>query len=430
MTPPRPTRWQVGLAAIAVLAFGAHAAYSLLASPNLLEISDASGYRLLAEHLERGLGYIRPYDRLSGVTRPTAEFPPGFPVLLAGFRLLGLESVAEQRVALAVLHAAAAVGVVLLARRWFRPTGALAVGAVAAVHPALVQPGTAMLAESLFAALVVGVLLAAVRLHEIPTVGRAVTLGLLGGAATLVRSEGLVLAVLLCIPAVLAAGQARRRVRVTGAVLVGVLLLPGAWAVRNLATFEEPVLLSNNVASVLAGANCDQTYGGDLVGFWLISDECFAGFRDEQLRTADESEVAGALRDDGLRYLRDHLDEVPAVAAVRVLRTFQLWEPEQQARLATFEGRKLLTERLGGWLAWATYGLAAVGTVACWQARRRVALWFLGVPVALVVVVAAATYGNPRFRIAAEVPLLLLAAFGMQRVTEPLRAGQRRASAP
>ena len=426
----RPQRWHLGIAAVAVLAFVAHAAYSLLASPNILDISDASGYRLLGEHLEQGLGYIRPYDRLAGVTRPTAEFPPGFPVLLAGFRLLGLESVDEQRVALAGLHAAAAVGVVLLARRWFSPRGALALGAVAALHPALVQPGAAMLAESLFAALVVGVLLAAVRLHEAPTVPRALSLGLLGGAATLVRSEGLVLAVLLCIPAVLAAAGARRRVQVGGAVLVAVLLLPGAWAARNLATFEEPVLLSNNVASVLAGANCDQTYGGDLVGFWLISDDCFAGFRDDQLRTADESEVAGALRDDGLRYLRDHLDEVPAVAAVRVLRTFQLWEPEQQARLATFEGRRLLTERLAGWLAWATYVLAAVGAVACWRTHERTTLWFLGVPVAVVVAVAAATYGNPRFRIAAEVPLLLLAALGVRHLAGRYLSGRRRVLAP
>ena len=418
MTAPRLGRWHLGLAVVAALAFAVHAAYSLLASPNILEISDAGGYRLLAEHLERGLGYVRPYDQLGGVTRPTAEFPPGFPFLLAGFRVLGLESVAEQRVALAAVHAVVAVAVVFVARRWFRPVAALAIGAVAALHPALVQPGAALLAESLYVVLVVGVLLAALRLREDPTLSRALLLGGLGGAATLVRSEGVVLVVLLAIPGVLAAAAPRDRLRIAGAVLAAAVVLPGAWAARNLSTFDEPVLLSNNVGSVLSGSNCDTTYSGDLVGYWFISDECFAGFRDEALRTADESEVAVALRNDGLRYIRDNLDEVPRVAGIRVLRTFQLWEPEQQARLATFEGRKLLTERLTGWLAWATYLAAAVGVVACWRSGDRTTLWFLGVPVLVVVVVAAATYGNSRFRIGADVSLLILAAIGVRAVLE------------
>ena len=418
MTARRPGRWHVGLAAVAVCAFAAHASYGLAASPNILEISDAGGYRLLAEHLERGLGYVRPYDQLAGVTRPTAEFPPGFPFLLAGFRLFGLESVAEQRVALAGVHAVAAVGVALVARRWFRPAGALALGAVAAVHPALVQPGAALLAESLYALLVVGVLLAALRLHEHPTVGRALVLGGVGGAATLVRSEGLVLALLLALPGVLATAGARNRLRIAAALLVAVVALPGAWAVRNLTTFDEPVLLSNNMASVLSGSNCEATYSGDLVGYWFISEDCFAGFRDEALRTADESEVAVELRNDGLRYIRDNLEEVPRVAAIRVLRTFQLWEPEQQARLATFEGRKLLTERITGWLAWATYLGAAVGAVACWRRSDRTTLWLLGAPVLVVVLVAAGTYGNSRFRIGADVPLLLLAAIGVRALVE------------
>jgi hypothetical protein len=415
---------RVGLAAVALLAFSAHAAYSLLASPNILPISDASGYRLLGEHLERGLGYIRPYDHLSGVTRPTAEFPPGFPTLLAGFRLLGLESVSEQRVGLAVLHAGVAVLVVLLARRWFRDSAALVVGALAALHPALIQPGAALLAESLFALLAVAMLLAAVRLREQPSPERVIVLGLLGGASTLVRSEGLVLAVLLALPAFVVVDGARDRLRTAAVLAAALLLLPGGWAVRNLQTFEEPVLLSNNLGSVLSGSNCEQTYEGDLVGYWLITPECFSGFTDERLRDADESEVAVELRDDGLGHAEDHLGDLPRVAAVRVLRTFQLWEPEQQARLGTFEGRKLLTERITGWIAWGTYVLAAIGAVACWRRRDRSSLWLLGSPVAVVALVSAATYGNPRFRIGADVPLLLLAALGVQALWSLSRDGR------
>ena len=409
------TRWHAGLAGVALVALATRVTYALAAAPNILPISDAGGYRLLGKHLAEGRGYIRPYDlSLVDVVRPTAEFPPGFPALLGVLHAVGLRSVQAQRLALAVLGALAVVGIVLLARRWLSERGALLLGLVAAVHPALFATEAALLAESLFLWLVVLVLLAAVRFRESPTTERAALVGLLGGAATLVRSEGLVLAVILVIPWLVTEPPRRVRAGAVAAVLLGALLLPGAWAVRNLRTFEEPVLVSNNLGSVLAGANCDATYEGELIGFWLISEDCFAGFRQEDLQAADESVVAGQLRDDGLDHLQEHLGELPKVAAVRVLRTFQLYEPEQQARLATFEGRRLLTERITGWLLWATLPLAFAGMVGLVRQRRVADLWLLAAPVLLVAAVAATTYGNPRFRIAAEVPLLILAALGVR----------------
>jgi len=409
------TRWRAALAGVGLVALGVRVVYALAAAPNILDISDAGGYRLLGRYLSEGRGYIRPYDfALADVVRPTAEFPPGFPALLGVLDALGLESVRAQRLGLAVLGSLAVVGVVLLASRWLSDRGAVAVGLVAAVHPALFSPEAALLAESLFLWAVILVLLALVRFRESPTAGRAALLGMVGGAATLVRSEGLVLAVVLALPLLVTPRPRRIRVRAGVALLVGALVLPGAWAVRNLTTFDEPVLVSNNVGSVLAGANCGPTYEGDLQGFWLISDECFSGFRDEDLSEVDESVVAGRLRDDGLRYARDHVGDLPRVATVRVLRTFQLWEPEQQARLATFEGRRLLTERITGWVTWTTLAIAAAGAVHLARRGRFVDLWILGMPVVLVAVVAAGTYGNPRFRVAAEVPLLLLAALAVR----------------
>lgn len=409
------TRWRAGLTGVFLVAFATRVTYAIAAAPNILPISDAGGYRLLGQHLAEGRGYIRPYDfARADIVRPTAEFPPGFPSLLAVFHAVGLRSVPAQRLALAVLGALAVVGIALLARRWFSRRGALVLGALAAVHPALFAVESALLAESLFLWLVVLVLLAVVRFRESPSPGRAVAIGLLGGAATLVRSEGIVLALVLVVPLLVTAPPRRFRVGAGVAVLVAALLLPGAWAVRNLRTFEEPVLVSNNLGSVLSGANCDRTYDSELIGFWYISEDCFNGFRQEALEVADESVVAKGLRDDGLTYLQDHLGELPKVAAVRVLRTFQVYEPEQQGRLATFEGRRLLTERITGWILWATLPLALAGVVHLGRTRRWVDLWLLTAPIGVVVLVAAATYGNPRFRIAAEVPLLVLAGLGIQ----------------
>ena len=411
MTARLYRRRRVAVAGVGLVAFGVQAVYAVAAAPNLLPVSDANGYRLLGQHLADGYGYIRPYDfALGGVVRPTAEFPPGFPALLGALDVLGIESVRGQRLALAALGALTAMVVVLIARRWFSDRGAVALGLVAAIHPALFQPGAALLAESLYVFAVVVVMLAALRLREEPTAWRGLQLGLAGGAAALVRSEALLLAVLLAVPLLVAAGGRRVRVPAAVGLLVGAVLLPGAWAVRNLQTFDEPVLVSNNLGSVLSGSYCDETFSGELVGYWRISPECFAGFHDEDLQVVDESVVAGRLRDDGLSYARHHLGQLPRVATARVLRTFQLFRPEQQARLATFEGRKLLTERITGWITWATLLLAAPGAVALWRRRRWYELWFLTAPVLVVVAVSAATYGNPRFRIGADVALVLLAA--------------------
>lgn len=424
------TRWHAGLLAVFLVALAARVTYALAAAPNILPISDAGGYRLLGQHLAEGLGYIRPYDfARADIVRPTAEFPPGFPSLLALFHAVGLRSVEAQRLALGVLGALAIVGIALLARRWFSRRGALLLGAVAAVHPALFAPESALLAESLFLWLVVLLLLAVVRYREDPRPERAVLVGLLGGAGTLVRSEGFALAVLLVIPLLVTAPPRRIRIGAGVAVLVAALLLPGAWALRNLATFDEPVLVSNNLGSVLAGANCDRTYDSELIGFWYISEDCFDGFRQEALEVADESVVAKDLRDDGVDYARNHLGDLPKVAAARVLRTFQMYQPEQQGRLATFEGRRLLTERITSWILWATLPLALAGTVHLGRARRWVDLWLLTVPIGVVVLVAAATYGNPRFRIAAEVPLLILAGLGVRAGVTALRGRLRAAPA-
>ena len=425
--PPAPP-WPV-LAGLGVAAFVVRVVYALAADPNILDVSDAGGYRLLGHHLSQGLGYIRPYDLLlADVVRPTAEFPPGFPTLLAVLDGLGLDSVTEQRIGLAVVGAFTVVAIALLADRLLPRRWALGVGAVAAVHPALFQPESALLGESLFLTITVLLAIAVLDLRDRPDARRGLAVGLLGGLAFLTRSEGVVLAGLWVAPLLVAAGW-RIRWQAAGAALTGVVLVGGGWAARNLGTFEEPVLASNNLGSALAGANCDATYSGPNVGFWLISDDCFTGFDQAALAAGDESTVASFHRDDGVDYIGDHVGELPRVMTIRVLRTFQLYEPEQQARLATFEGRRLLTERIGGWIGWGTYPLAAAGLVVLLRRRRWFDAWFLALPVGVVVAVSALTYGNPRFRIGAEVPMLLLAAVALSAVADRAAAGRARPTA-
>ena len=79
-------------------------AFVLIVDPVVPRIGDASAYHLLGRGLADGDGYIRPFDALLlGRERPTAEYPPLFPALLAALDLLGLSSVTAQRLALAGL---------------------------------------------------------------------------------------------------------------------------------------------------------------------------------------------------------------------------------------------------------------------------------------------------------------------------------------
>ena len=87
---PSLRRFALGLALIAIAAVAIRIAFVLIVDPKVPRIGDANAYHLLAENLAHGRGYIRPFDRqLLGITRPTAEYPPLFPALLAIPSFLG-----------------------------------------------------------------------------------------------------------------------------------------------------------------------------------------------------------------------------------------------------------------------------------------------------------------------------------------------------
>jgi hypothetical protein len=65
-------------------------------------------------------------------------------------------------------------------------------------------------------------------------------------------------------------------------------------------------------------------------------------------------------------------------------------------------------------MLWPLLGLGAVGTVVL--RRRRVPLLPLLAPLAVVTVAAAVFYGRLRFRCAAEVPIVVLAAVGVDQL--------------
>ena len=73
------------------------------------------------------------------------------------------------------------------------------------------------------------------------------------------------------------------------------------------------------------------------------------------------------------------------------------------------EGRESWVTRLGLLVYYPTLILAVAGAIAMWRRRARRALWVLLVPAIAVTIGVAATYGQTRFRAAAEPSLAILA---------------------
>ncbi len=203
------------------------------------------------------------------------------------------------------------------------------------------------------------------------------------------------------------------------------------------------VPISNNVSTLIGGANCDATFGGPQLGLWKEtfstsgsgteqqalpqSQACFAGF-DIADPHFDEARAANADTRAGLGYARHHVGTLPKVAAVRVLRTWGLYSPSAQVSYESLEGRPRAWQLRGTFMYWVLAPLAVVG--AFLLRRRRRLLWPLAATAVTVTLVAASTYGQQRFRIAAEPAILVLAAVTLDAARRRLRRPRDGSVAP
>jgi 4-amino-4-deoxy-L-arabinose transferase-like glycosyltransferase len=433
-------RFALALAAVALIGLGVRIAFIVVVAPKVPALGDASAYHLLADHLARTGGYIRPFDNLLlHLQRPTAEYPPLFPALLSLPARLGARSVEQQRIFMAFVGAGTVALVGLLGRRVASPATGLVAAALAAVYPMLFLGEATLMAESLYVALVTLVLLGAYRAFDEPKPMRFVVLGAAIGLATLTRAEGVLLGVMVTIPLGFLLRNLTSRERIVRvAIALGVAaVVVTPWTIRNALRFHTFVPVSNNVATLIDGANCDATYGGAQIGLWRETfsqlgnsaralpqaQACFEGFdiRDPHF---DEAKAASADTHAGLSYARHHLGSLPKVATVRVLRTWGLYAPGQQVSFESLEGRPRVWQMRGTLMYWVLAPLAVVGAVLMW--RRRRLLWPLFATALTVTVTAASTYGQQRFRIAAEPAILVLAAVTIVEAARAINEVRRR----
>lgn len=404
--PRTERRFALSLAAIGTGALAVRVAYVLTVGRDLQIFGDARTYHLLAQQLADGLGYIRPDQyRDGGELVPTAEFPPLFPGVLSVAVRLGIESVLGLKLVLTVFGSLTVVAVGILGRLVAGHAVGLVAAAFAAAYPMLFQAEAALMPETLYVLLATIGLIAAYRAMESGSLAWWAVTGLVLGLATLARAEAALLAPLLTLGLLRRGVPWRRFLAASGVLAAAAGLVVAPWTVRNALRLDHFVPVSNNLGGLVLGANCPRTYGGDYIGLWRF--ECYERVEGAGL---DETERARAYLDEGLDYARARPARAAAVAGIRFLRIWGAWDPDDQMKWETFEGRSLRWQTIGHRTYLGLVALALVGAASC--IRRRHNLWPLGAAIVLVSLTAVLSYGNQRFRIAAEPAIVVLAAAG------------------
>jgi hypothetical protein len=440
--PGRPSRRFLGVLLLIVLvALGIRVAYVWTVTRHDPPLGDQYYYSALANTLAEGRGFAEP--DLKDRTVPSADHPPLTSIVAApaswilgtgGDAATAHRRLTGQRLVMAGVGALTVAAIGMAARRLGRTTdGAERIGwiaaGIAAVHPGLWINDGLVMSESVGALTIALVVWVSYACLSQPTAWRMAALGAATGLAGLARAEALLLVPLLVVPvAFTRRGDPDRRpvyprIRWLSAAGVGCLLVLGPWVGANLLRFNRPMFMSTNDGLTLLGTNCDAAYHGSSRGLWSL--QCIAAVDTDgdgvddwteleqgtpMLGTdQDESDQSALYRSAALDYARDHLDELPAVMAHRIGRVWGVVDLRQQTDFYNEgEGRHRSVSRAAAAGFFAVAALGIVGMVVL--RRRRQPVWPIGVHLVSTTVIAALFYGLLRFRIGAEVALVVAAA--------------------
>ncbi len=420
--------WRVGAILVAAFALRLFSNWWLTVPTPVID-ADALWYHSTASSLAAGLGYVHHFTRM-----PTAEWPPGYPAILAVFyRLFGpdpswaflLNAVAGT----VTCWLAGRIALVLWSPREQEITTALM-----ALLPSHVLFASLVMSETVYTTMMTGLVLSALLLVHggRPALAPWFAWGVGVGLASLVRAEALVL---LAAPlvALLCSRTSPRRVATLGLVLAAAALLAELpWLLRNAQLFGRVVPVSTSFGrTFLIGHN--PVADGDM-NLWSPDPE--ADQRDRlKGDPALDLAVDNRLRDAGLRYALENPGREVELVGKRFVAMYggdRVWgewyrlAPDSRIGASSIEmlGR-LCTLYYWPLMLLALPGLAALG------ARAREAGFVLPVVVVLwtgffVVVL----YGTQRFHFPLMPIFCVAAAWTIGRVIAARKPGvtpQRRA---
>ncbi len=350
------------------------------------------------------------FDQPFAQGMPAADHPPLTSLLLTPITWLTKSSgsfLTAQRLMMVIIGVASIVIVAMIGRLLGGDKVGLIAATITAVYANVwVNDGLIMAETPTFFLLAITMLMALIyrRQHYRKYL---VGLGATSGLLALTRPELLLVTVLLVffVIGVHCADDVKRRLKCAAIVLIASLIVIAPWVLWNQSRFSDSVYISTNDGLTLAGANCDSTYYND-IGSWDI----WCAYETSIPKGADASRASTLMRHDGLSYWGDHITRYPVVAAARIVRVLSVGFIGSNNNAATFEGRPKWVSLLGVLQFWLIIFAAAFGLR---KLANRIDQIILLVLLPMIVLVAMVANAYVRFRLPAEVGLIVLAAIGI-----------------
>jgi len=376
--------------------------------------NDAGWYDFFAKRISEGHGYTL-FDGAA-----TSRWPPGYPMFLAAvYRATG-ESQVAARIVQALLGAGIAVATAELGRRLIGARAGAIAGVIVAATPSLALYSSLLMSEVLFTWLLIVSFMLGVRRDARRWVFLS---GVALGLATLVRAQGLAMAIAVWASWIAAGGigaEARRPlVASAGVMAAGAVLVIAPWAVRNaveLHTFQP----------VSTGLGMNLWMGNNPSSTGTVMDAPVAEFESATAGLANparEVEMDRLARDAALRFVLHHPIETVRRAPRKVWETYR--NDRSFAAWYDAPGTSYLRASVRRWVGRACdAGYFALLLLACagfgvLAVRRSAAL---ALPLSAVVVwtmVSVAFFGDTRY----HVPLLPALALPAAACVESIGAG-------
>jgi 4-amino-4-deoxy-L-arabinose transferase-like glycosyltransferase len=340
-------------------------------------------------------------------------------VVLTLWAWLGQHNHFQQQILSCAIGTATVIVIGLVGRRLAGDRAGLLAAGIAAVYAELWVYERALLSEVLLLLGVSVTILLAYRFRDHPGPAGVAGLGAMCGVLAMIRSEQILVLPFLIFPLIVAVKGVGRRRRAAWLALATVttLVVVSPWTIFNLGRFQRPVLLSNGFGAAAVTGNCNLAYYGPEIGYGDL--RCLPLFvkGDQSVQDTEDAHTA-------LKYAEAHLSRLPLVLVAREGRTFGFWNPFQQTTIdAQWMGTWVGVTRLGLISYWLLLVPAVAGGVAL--RRRRIALYPMLTFAAIAAIAVLPTIGDVRYRAAAEIPLVVLAAIAIDGVVPRRRSVPR-----
>lgn len=402
--------WVVVILAVALTARSLWVAHAPSDPTDGRMMNDTLFYHYSAVELSEGNGYVNPWRHT-----PTAQWPPGYSLLLAGlYRVFGPHVAIAWGVNI-VLGALTCVVVYLIGCLALGDaTGRLA-GLLLAVFPGHVFFSSLVLSEVTFTfllAVAMLLILLVARGGRDSGVPLVIILGAVVGAAALTRGQGLFLIVIALLFWWLSTADWRRALRRTAVVALAAMAVILPWSIRNYVDMGSFVLISTNVGDNLYVGNFEGATGRVVIGAVDWAYERYAYLSPEEREVA----ASNLLLREGLKFMFTHPGREIELAGSKIR---ALYEDDEEALRGIPDRRAGETIPHEGLIADVANGFyfgalaASAGGPACWLRRRRSGVALPLLVVAVLTLGQLPFFADPRFHFPMLPSLALLAAVGL-----------------